>query len=147
MAKMIWFDMDGTIADLYAVDGWLPMLRAENPDPYKMARPLVHMATLARLIHKAQRNGYAVGILSWTSKGGSDAYNDMVAKAKVNWLRKHLPSVAFDVIAIVPYGYGKYNFNLGNDILFDDEQRNRDEWDGDAYDVDNLLKNFANVIR
>ena len=22
----IWFDMDGTIADLYAVEGWLPML-------------------------------------------------------------------------------------------------------------------------
>ena len=29
----IWFDMDGTISDLYAVENWLPMLRAENPKP------------------------------------------------------------------------------------------------------------------
>ena len=31
MNKMICFDMDGTIADLYSVDGWLDYLRAENP--------------------------------------------------------------------------------------------------------------------
>lgn len=29
----IWFDMDGTIADLYGVDGWLEMLIAEDPTP------------------------------------------------------------------------------------------------------------------
>ena len=49
----IWFDMDGTIADLYAVENWLPMLRAYDPAPYTLAKPLVHMATLARLLHKA----------------------------------------------------------------------------------------------
>ena len=143
----IWFDMDGTIADLYAVKNWLPMLRAENPEPYKMAEPLVHMSTLARLIHKAQRNGYSVGILSWTSKNGSDAYNEAVADAKINWLHKHLPSVDFDAVKIVPYGFGKYHFNNGNDVLFDDEAKNRNDWTGVAYDVENLLKDFAAVTR
>ena len=38
MKKTIWFDLDGTIANLYGVDGWLPMLRAENPAPYGNAR-------------------------------------------------------------------------------------------------------------
>ena len=33
MTKAIYFDMDGTIADLYAVDGWLDMLRAYDPTP------------------------------------------------------------------------------------------------------------------
>ena len=60
-------------------------------------------------------------------------------------LKKHLPSVSFDAVAIVPYGYGKYNFNNGNDVLFDDEERNRNDWDGEAYDVGNLLRTFAKV--
>ena len=36
----IYLDMDGTIADLYAVPNWLKMLRAENPAPYIQAEPL-----------------------------------------------------------------------------------------------------------
>lgn len=145
MSKMIWFDMDGTIADLYAVENWLPMLRAYDPTPYANAKPLVHMSTLARLIHTAQRNGYGVGILSWLSKVSTPEYDKAVTDAKLSWLRKHLPSVAFDAVAIVPYGYGKYNFNMGNDILFDDEERNRNDWGGEAYDNNNLLRTLAKV--
>lgn len=141
----IWFDMDGTIADLYAVENWLPMLRASDPTPYAEAKPLVHLSTLARLIHKAQKNGYSVGILSWLAKNSNADYDKAVTEAKLNWLRKHLPSVAFDAVAIVPYGFGKYHFNSGNDVLFDDEQRNRDDWGGKAYDVGNLLKTFATI--
>lgn len=66
MKMTIWFDMDGTIADLYSVENWLPMLRAYDPAPYALAKPLVHMATLARLLHKAQANGYKVGVISWS---------------------------------------------------------------------------------
>lgn len=141
----IWFDMDGTIADLYAVENWLPMLRASDPTPYAEAKPLVHLSTLARLIHKAQRNGYSVGILSWLAKNSNADYDKAVTEAKLNWLHKHLPSVAFDTVMIVPYGFGKYHFNSGNDVLFDDEQRNRDDWGGEAYDVGNLLKTFATI--
>lgn len=145
MNKTIWFDMDGTIADLYSVDGWLPMLRAYDPTPYAEAKPLVHMSSFARIIHTAQRNGYSVGILSWLSKNSTAEYDKAVTEAKLKWLKKHLPSVAFDAVAIVPYGYGKFHFNNGNDVLFDDEERNRNDWDGEAYDVSNLLRTFAKV--
>ena len=37
MLKMICFDMDGTIADLYGVDGWLEKLRAYDATPYLTA--------------------------------------------------------------------------------------------------------------
>ena len=30
-----YLDMDGTIANLYAVDGWLPKLRAFDPTPMR----------------------------------------------------------------------------------------------------------------
>ena len=56
----IWFDMDGTIADLYGVEGWLEMLMNEDATPYAIAKPLVNLSALARLMHKAQRNGFEI---------------------------------------------------------------------------------------
>ena len=35
--RTIWWDMDGTIANLYAVNDWLPKLRSEDPSPYAEA--------------------------------------------------------------------------------------------------------------
>ena len=136
--KEIWFDMDGTIADLYGVENWLPMLIAEDTTPYEVARPLLRMATLARLLNRLQADGYTIGIISWTSKGGTTAYNEAVAEVKRAWLRKHLASVHFDRIEIVAYGTPKQNGRNG--ILFDDEERNRENWNGIAYDVDNILE-------
>lgn len=128
----IWFDMDGTIADLYAVENWLADLRAERTRPYDMAKALVNLSLLARLLHKAQAEGHEVGIISWTSKGGSDAYNMAVADAKVRWLAKHLPSVHWDAVKVVPYGTNKLTAT-GGGILFDDEEPNRTAWGEGAY--------------
>ena len=71
MAKAIYFDMDGTIADLYAVENWLPKLRAYDPSPYMDAAPLVRLSTLARLLNSLQRIGYTLGIISWCSKSST----------------------------------------------------------------------------
>lgn len=137
----ICFDMDGTIADLYGVENWLEYLTAENVKPYKIAKPLVNMSALARRLNNLQRKGYEIGVISWTSKGGSAEYNTKVESAKRAWLNKHLASVKFDFIAVVPYGYNKAAFADGEqDVLFDDEDKNREDWRGVAYDVDNILE-------
>lgn len=107
MKKTIYFDMDGTIADLYGVPEWLMMLNAESPLPYMVAKPLVNMSRLARALNKARRNGYAVGVISWCSKVSTAEYDMAVTKAKREWLTKHLPSVQFDEIKIVSYGVPK----------------------------------------
>ena len=136
----IWFDMDGTIANLYAVENWLPKLRNEDTSPYADAVPLLKMNVLARLLNRAQRNGYKIGIVSWTSKGGSAEYNKAVAITKIKWLANHLASVHFDEIRIMDYGTPKSTvMSDSNDILFDDEEPNRREWKGVAHDVDNII--------
>lgn len=142
----IYFDMDGTIANFYAVANWLEYLINENPYPYKIAKPLLHFSTFARILHKAQSAGYNIGIISWLSKSGSDSYNEIVTEVKKEWLRKHLPSVTFDVIHIVPYGTPKESFATINDILFDDEERNRNNWCGTAYDVNNIFEILKEII-
>ena len=135
------FDMDGTIADLYGVENWLDYLIAENTFPYEMARPLVRLNHLARRLNTLQRNGYNIAVISWLSKSGTEEYNRAVTEVKIEWLRKHLPSVEWDRITIVPYGTPKENFcNNPLDILFDDEERNRNNWTGRAYDVNNILE-------
>lgn len=135
--KTINLDMDGSIADLYGVANWLDYLIAEDATPYAVAKPLVNMQVLARLLNKLQKNGYIINIISWTSKNGSDAYNSLVADVKKAWLKKHLKSVKFNNIFVVPYGTPKNTIASG--ILFDDEEKNRATWGKNAYDVDNIL--------
>ena len=101
MKKTIWLDMDGTFVDLYGVDGWLEMLEAEDVTPYEVAEPLCPMSSLARLLNALRRVGYLIGVVSWTSKTGSNTYNNKVAKAKRAWIVHHLPSVKFDYIDII----------------------------------------------
>lgn len=138
MEKTIWFDMDGTIADLYGDKDWLTKLRAFNPEPYANARPLVRMQSLARALNRLQKEGYEIGIISWLSKTTTAEYSVQVAEAKRKWLNRHLASVRFDHIDIVEYGTPKQNGRNG--ILFDDEEKNRKAWNGQAYDVQNILE-------
>ena len=135
------FDMDGTIADLYGVENWLEYLINEDTTPYAVAEPLLRLSALARRLNNLQRMGYELAIISWLSKSGSDEYNEAVTEVKRQWLAKHLPSVQWNRIIIVPYGTPKESF-CGSplDILFDDEERNRNNWTGRAFDVENILE-------
>lgn len=137
MDKVINFDMDGTIADLYGVEGWLDYLLAGDAFPYANAKPLVNMSALARVLNRLHKSGYTINVISWLSKTSTPAYDNAVTSAKIAWLKKHLPSVHFDNIFIVPYGTPKNT--LASGILFDDEVGNRTTWGKNAYDVDNII--------
>ena len=148
MEKAIYFDMDGTIANLYAVENWLPMLRAYNPTPYEQAKVMVNMSTLARLLNKLKKQGYHIGIVSWLSKCPNPIYDLQVKWAKCKWLMKHLPNVEFDEIKIIAHGTPKGQVVLyPQGILFDDEQPNRKEWKGKAYDEKNILEILKNLVK
>lgn len=138
MIKQINFDMDGTIADFYGVANWLQYLQNGDAFPYEVAKPLLNMNSLARILNRLQRNGYRICIISWLSKNSNDEYDEMVTNAKMKWLQTHLKSVSFDEIHIVRYGTPKNTIGCG--ILFDDEEQNRNMWGEGAYDVHNILE-------
>lgn len=139
----IYFDMDGTIADLYGFDNWLEHLQNEDVQPYQNAKPLVNMNVLARSLNRLQRKGVKIGIISWTSKQGSQEYNSKVTETKKRWLHKHLKSVQFDEIHIVEYGTPKSS--CGGGILFDDELRNRKEWNGTAFNEKEIFYQLKKI--
>ena len=129
MNKVIYFDMDGTIADLYGVENWLDYLINNDPTPYEIAKPLVNMNALARRLNNLQKKGWKIGVISWLAKNSNTDYDNKVTTAKEKWLKKHLASVNFDEIKIVPYGTPKSKAGtFKNGILFDDELNNIGEW-------------------
>ena len=141
MTTTIFFDMDGTIADLYGVENWLDYLIASDALPYEIAKPLIRLNALARILNRLQKQGYKVGVISWLAKNSNTAYDEKVTRAKKEWLKKHLASVNFDEIHIVKHGTPKQTFaKTENDILFDDEEKNRNDWTGKAFDVNEIIE-------
>lgn len=130
--RMIVWDMDGTMADLYGVDGWLEMLRAENPLPYEIAKPLWDMERLANIIRGLQAIGVEQRIVTWLSMDSSEEYKREVRTAKREWL-EHF-DFPFDHFHGVQYGATKADSVrkfLADDeeaILIDDSAKVRKGW-------------------
>lgn len=131
--KAIYFDMDGTIADFYGVNGWRDSLLNNNVHPYIVAKPMFDVWTFAKLLNSLKCKGYHIGIISWGSKNASKEFNERIEKAKRHWLRENV-LIALDEIKVVPYGTPKSTaVDFPEGILFDDEEKNRIEWGVGAY--------------
>lgn len=141
--KQINFDLDGTLANLYGVTNWLDYLVEKDVTPYAIAKPLINLSALARVLNRLQKNGYMLCIISWLAKNSDEDYDNRVTATKIAWLENHLPSVKWDKINIVKYGTPKST--CGKGILFDDEEPNRKEWRGQAYDVNNIIEILKNL--
>ena len=148
MKKTIWFDMDGTLADTYAVDNWLNKLRESDPSPYAEAEVMHNMSLLARYLNKLQTLGYHIGIITWLAMDSTAEYDEAVTIVKMEWLNEHLRSVHFDSINVVSYGTPKTDFmDTDNDILFDDNDSIRESWTGEAYEPNFILEILKELLQ
>lgn len=127
--RWIWFDMDGTIADLYAVNGWLDDLIAENTRPYRDAEMLYNADDLNDIIRALKRKGYNVGVVSWSSKKATPEYTNRITLEKMAWLKRN--NLNFDKVIVTSYGVRKADTcrSFGSGVLVDDEEQNRNAWD------------------
>lgn len=150
MSRTLVFDMDKTIAQLYEVEGWLDMLKAEDSTPYRIAKPVYDMDELNVILSTLKLMGYAVVVTTWLSKGGSKKYNEEVTRVKKEWLDRY--DFPYDEINAVPYGYEKSlctKARGGFQILFDDDANVRATWsNGIAIDANkNILDYLIELIR
>lgn len=119
MSKALIFDMDGTIADLYGIEGWLEKLRSEDASPYRDAKPLYNMDTLSVILDIFRGLGYRIMVVSWGSMGATREYNREVKRAKLDWLNHH--GFPYDEVHVIKYGTPKQNFIKDDvSILIDD---------------------------
>ncbi len=125
----IYFDMDGTIADLYSVNDWLKKIRSEDATPYANACPMCDTEAVERKFVQLQYFGIKIGIISWCSKAGTKEFNAKIRKVKKEWLKQNFPKTKFNEIHIVKYGVPKEKIAKDNGILIDDEENNRFNWE------------------
>lgn len=149
MKKTLVFDMDGTIANLYAVEGWLSDLRSYNPRPYMEAEPMYDMETLVEILSYLKSKGWIIAVTSWLAKESTKEYDAMVRQAKRDWLAKY--NFPYDEIHLVKYGTTKANCtrkNGGFQILVDDNEKVRKGWKlGATIDAnENILGELAKLI-
>jgi hypothetical protein len=147
--KMLVFDMDGTIADLYGVEGWLEDLRAEDTRPYDIAKPLYDMDTLNELLGILKDMGWKVVVTTWLAKNSTKEYKEKVRYAKIEWLKKM--GFPYDEIHLVQYGTTKADCTRkqgGYQILIDDNDQIRKGWHlgGTINANGNILKDLADLI-
>lgn len=147
--KTLVFDMDGTLADTYGIDGWLEKLRAEDPTPYIKAKPLYDMVLLTAILWVLKNDGWRIAVTSWLAKDSTPEYDAEVRQAKIDWLRRY--DFPYDEIHLVKYGTTKANCTRklgGFQILIDDNEAVRKGWTlGDAIDANqNIIPFLSNLI-
>ena len=148
--KMICFDMDGTIADLYAVSGWEPMLRAEDTTPYETAEPMWDMAELAEVLMMLQIAQIEIRVITWLGKQSTEDFKERSRTAKREWLERY--GLPIDHFHGVQYGatkadsIRKYLAEDETAILIDDNAKVRAGWNvGET--IDPTAVNLIEVLR
>lgn len=149
MNKTLVFDMDGTLANFYGVDGWLEDIRNENTRPYDIAKPLYNMEVLNAILDLLKAQGWTIAITTWLAKGSTKAFDDMVRASKIAWLQKY--NFSYDEIHLVRYGTTKANCtrkNGGVQILVDDNEKIRKGWHlGATIDANkNIIDELINLL-
>ncbi len=144
----IYFDMDGTIADLYNVDRWEEKLQAHDVSPYNEAKPCGNLLDLMELLKQFD---VRVGIISWCAKNSSKKYDKQVRQSKRAWIKKNFPIV--EECHIVKYGTRKQwticKAKRDDAILVDDNAEVCREWQGKTVNFHNyeeLVKNLKNIL-
>lgn len=137
----IYFDLDGTIADLYGFSGWLDCLQNEQTDPYTEAGLLVDGEQLRNFLAAGKAAGILFGVISWGAKNASSDYLKAIRRAKVAWLKRNDLLKYFDELHIIKYGTPKNRAAKDRTgVLVDDElQRWNVEKLVDANDFRNIL--------
>lgn len=146
MKKMIVFDMDGTIANLYGVENWLEKLRAEDVSPYVEAEPLWDMQVLGYILTLLQEKGYIIAVTSWLGMKATKEYKHQTAQAKREWLDRY--NFPYNELHFVQYGTTKANCTRHKadfQILIDDNDKVRAGWSLGAT-INPMTENIIDVL-
>lgn len=133
MKKIIYLDMDGTIADLYGMENWLDRLINQDSSVFADCRPL---CTEEELLHYFPITEYQIIIATMTPKKATKQYHNEVALVKREWLRQYFPILANAPQYFLPYGDDKNivkTFTRLEGMLIDDNQAILDSWVGESH--------------
>ena len=123
----VYLDMDGTIADLYGIEGWLDRLHNEDKTIFLECAPLI---SEKELLNRFPAEQYEIKILSMTPLGATDEYCANVAEQKSAWLDCYFPTLTKRIYK--KYGHNKNLKGSASAILVDDSAPIRATFRGTA---------------
>lgn len=103
----IWFDLDGTLYELYKIPNWLERLEAKDWSVFTDGKPRKHHERIREAIKALQAKGWTVGCITWGSRGipkGKDLQE--IAEKKKEFLAKYFPEL-LENFCCLPYGDSK----------------------------------------
>jgi len=127
MKPTIYFDLDGTLYDLYGQPAWLDRLHASDPSAYAADALMVDADAFHATLDNLVAAGYAIGVITWLARGASQEYKTATRRVKKAWIHKHLPHAT--EIHMVAYGTPKHRIAKNRPaILVDDNAEVREAW-------------------
>nr|DAX84592.1 MAG TPA: acid phosphatase [Caudoviricetes sp.] len=139
----IYFDLDGTIADLYGFNDWLTYLQNEQTIPYSEAGLLVDGEQFRNFLAAGKAAGILFGVISWGAKNASKDYQKAIRRAKIEWLKKNNLLKYFNELHVVKYGTPKNRAAKNRTgVLVDDELQ---RWNVEKLVDANNFRNILNV--
>lgn len=129
----VFFDMDGTVADLYGRENWLTELRS-NISPFEDLNPLVDMEVLDSYMKALKARNFHFSIITWTPMEATYNFHKQCEADKREWVTKYMPSNSqFDALR---YGVPKQHSRIVNrrekNILIDDNPEVIEVWKADG---------------
>lgn len=129
MTKKIFFDMDGTIADLYNEENWLPRLQSESKGLFRNLKPMHDKDKLTKVLNDLIELGFEIEVITWTPKNVSQDYVKIVEEEKREWIEENFPIIKN--IHCLAYGIPKQKANYKKsklEILVDDNLEVVEKW-------------------
>lgn len=117
----IYFDLDGTLYDLYGLPDWLEKLRNEQAGAYTDGEPLFDENSFYNIISDLLLEGVKFGVITWLAMQASEEYEASTTEEKRNWCKKFLPFI--ETFAAQSYGTPKQKAigkHSAIEILIDD---------------------------
>jgi len=130
----VWFDMDGTIADLYNEEGWLEALRDEKQEIFEILRPMLDIYALFADIEELAdiyEVNLKIGVITWTPMEATYKYQKECEFSKAAWLGSQYV-LDIDRFFAIPYGTPKQSIIKKGckdyQILVDDNREVLKRW-------------------
>lgn len=129
MKKTIYFDMDGTIANLYEANNWLERLLAEEKGLFANLETMHDKEELTEIMNDLINLGFGVEVITWTPKDVTRDYIKVVENEKREWIRQNFPMIK--KVTCLDYGTPKQNALRTREqeqILVDDNLEVNAKW-------------------
>lgn len=107
MNKKIYFDLDGTLYNLYKIENWLDYLENEKNGIFLTDNFIGDYDEFMNEIQRLLVAGYKFGVITWLPMRASREYEEVCRTEKTTWIEKYLPFVI--EVNICSYGIPKQN--------------------------------------